>query len=73
MRKMNVLMFLVLLFCYLMAGGCARAEEPEIEKGGIVMSTLVKTGEDLSKNIQREAKEEIKVENKSEQKSNEKL
>lgn len=69
---MNVLMFLVLLFCYLMAGGCARVEEPEIEKGGIVMSTLVKTGEDLIKNIQSEAKEEIEVENKSEQNSNEK-
>lgn len=72
MRKMNVLMFLVLLFCYLMAGGCARAEEPEIEKGGIVMSKLVKNGEDMSKNIQSEAKEEIEVEKKSDQKSDEK-
>lgn len=74
MRKMNVLMFLVLLFCYLMAGGCARVEESEIDadKSGIVMSTLVKTGENLIKNIQREAEEEIEVEKKSGQKSDEK-
>ena len=57
-----------------MAGGCARVEEPEIDddRGGIVMSTLVKTGEDLVKNIQREAKEDIEVEKKSGQKSDEK-
>ena len=74
MRKMNVLMFLVLLFCYLMAGGCARVEEAEIDadKGGIVMSTLVKTGEDLIKNIQKEAEKEFEVDKKSEQKSVEK-